>query len=60
MMVIYGEKRYVKVVKAAEMLGVHPDTLRRWDNIGWFKAMRTPGGTRIYSVRVLKKFIEGG
>ena len=37
-----------KVTEAAELLGVHPDTLRRWDDIGKLKAGRTPGGTRFY------------
>jgi site-specific DNA-methyltransferase (adenine-specific) len=28
--------------KAAEILGVSQDTLRRWDNSGKFKSMRHP------------------
>ncbi len=29
-----------KLLEAAEMLGVNPETLRRWDRDGTFKAVR--------------------
>lgn len=34
--------------RAAKLLGVHPDTLREWDEQGTFKALRTKGGHRRY------------
>jgi len=30
--------------KAAEILGVHPITLRRWEKIGKIRCVRTPSG----------------
>lgn len=34
---------------AAELLGVHPQTLRGYERQGLLKPTRTPGGTRLYS-----------
>jgi excisionase family DNA binding protein len=31
---------------AAELLGVHPDTLRRWADAGRLRVYRTPTGER--------------
>jgi putative resolvase len=39
-----------KISKAAELLGVSKDILRRWDNEGKIKAIRTPGGMRLYDI----------
>ena len=36
------------VSKAAEILGVHPDTLRRWSDDGKVPAWTTPSGHRRY------------
>lgn len=44
------------VQQAAEILGVHPQSLRNWDNKGIFVALRTPGGQRRYSDEQLKEF----
>ncbi len=35
--------------QASEILGVKPDTLRRWNNIGKIHCTRLPGGHRRYS-----------
>ena len=32
------------VSEAAQILGVHPNTLRKWDNEGIANALRLPGG----------------
>lgn len=46
---------FVKVNEAARILGVHPKTLRDWDNSGKFKARRHPiNRYRVY----LKKDLE--
>jgi putative resolvase len=37
---IYGIER------AAALLGVHPDTTRRWERQGKIRVLRTPGGKR--------------
>jgi len=36
--------------KAAEKLGVSPNTLRRWADAGTIKTIRTPAGQRLYDV----------
>jgi MerR family transcriptional regulator/heat shock protein HspR len=34
---------------AAELVGMHPQTLRIYENKGLVRPKRTPGGTRLYS-----------
>jgi MerR family transcriptional regulator/heat shock protein HspR len=34
---------------AAELLGMHPQTLRMYEQRGLIRPRRTPGGTRLYS-----------
>jgi len=34
---------------AAELVGMHPQTLRMYENKGLVRPKRTPGGTRLYS-----------
>lgn len=36
--------------KASELLGVHPNTLRRWANDGKIKHIKTPAGQRLYDI----------
>ena len=41
--------KLLKIRQAAEMLGVNPETLRRWDRDGTFKAIRIgKRGHRMY------------
>lgn len=51
------EKKLIKIRQAAEMLGVNPETLRRWDRDGTFKAIRIgKRGHRMYDeAEILKK-----
>ncbi|MEK9512370.1 MULTISPECIES: IS607 family transposase [Limnospira] len=42
--------RYVKPKEAAQILGVHERTLRRWDDNGSIETIRTPAGQRRYNV----------
>ncbi|MCT7966467.1 IS607 family transposase [Laspinema sp. D1] len=42
--------RYVTPREAAEILGVHERTLRRWDENGSIETIRTPAGQRRYNV----------
>ncbi|MGH9124896.1 MAG: TOBE domain-containing protein [Acidimicrobiales bacterium] len=42
--------------RAAELLGVSPDTVRRWADSGRLPASRTPGGRRIIEGTSLAKF----
>jgi MerR family transcriptional regulator, heat shock protein HspR len=39
---------------AAELVGVHPQTLRIYENKGLVRPQRTSGGTRLYSDRDLE------
>ena len=38
------KQEVITLAEACEMLGVHPNTLRKWDNSGYLKALRF--GTR--------------
>ena len=43
-------EKYLSISQAAEILGVSPETLRRWDNSGKFKSSRHPiNNYRVYS-----------
>jgi len=48
----------ISVSKAAKLLGVHPDTLLKWDNSGKFIALRTAGGHRRYRISEIERFLE--
>lgn len=51
------EKTLVSIRDAAQILGVVPQTLRRWEREGKiFPDERTPGGKRRYSLASLEKF----
>ena len=41
---------YVNTRQAVALLGVHPNTLRRWANSGRIEHIRSPGGKRLYNV----------
>jgi excisionase family DNA binding protein len=51
------DEEYLPIGKAAELLGLTPMTLRRWDMEGKLSATRTPGGHRLYSVKKLRIFL---
>ena len=49
---------YLTVGSAAEYLGVHPDSLRRWDQAGKLKPRRHPiNNFRLYLLRDLDRFL---
>ncbi len=51
--------KLLKIREAAEMLGVNPETLRRWDNEGKLIAVKvSKRGDRRYKLEDLEKFIE--
>jgi excisionase family DNA binding protein len=47
--------KYVSPKEAARQLGVHPGSLRRWENEGKIKAVKTPGGQRRYSIEDIQR-----
>lgn len=49
----------LKLSEAANYIGVHPDTLRRWANAGKIQiAGKTPGGQRLFELSELSKLIK--
>lgn len=49
---------WMDLSEAAEYLGVHFTTLRRWADAGEISYMRTPGKRRRFSLKALEDFIE--
>ena len=53
------KKRLLRIQEAADMLGVNPETLRRWDNDGILNAVRIGSrGDRRYKVEEIEKKIN--
>lgn len=53
------KKNYVTIKGAAEILGVSPMTLRRWDKNGKFKVSRNPfNNYRLYNKEEVKKLYK--
>ena len=50
--------KLITLQQASEILGVSKITLRRWDNSGKFKALRTIGGARRYSEDDINKLLD--
>ena len=50
----HDRPRYMISV-AAELVGMHPQTLRIYESKGLVRPKRTPGGTRLYSERDLDR-----
>lgn len=50
--------RLLTLKEVSEILGVAKITLRRWDNEGKLKALRTIGNARRYSEDDINNFIE--
>lgn len=51
--------KLVTVQEAAEYLGIHPDTVRDWENKGHITATRTPGGHRRFDLEELESLMSG-
>src|SRR5438270_9311229 len=51
---------------AARLLGMHPQTLRKYERLGLVQPTRTLGSMRVYSreeldrLKVIKKLVDGG
>lgn len=58
MTLIYIMERLISISKAAYLLGVHPDTLRNWDDSGQLRAVRTMGGHRRYKLSEIENIQE--
>ncbi len=44
-----GDRPRYMISVAAELVGMHPQTLRLYESKGLVRPARTPGGTRLYS-----------
>ena len=54
-----GKIKLLKIREVAEMLGVHPETLRRWDREGTLKAIIiNKRGDRRYKETDVMEFIK--
>ncbi|KAF0108954.1 MAG: MerR family transcriptional regulator [Chloroflexi bacterium] len=51
-------KTWLNLSEAADILGVHFTTLRRWADAGNIECMRTPGGRRRFKVEVIVQFLQ--
>jgi excisionase family DNA binding protein len=49
---------WLTLSQAAEILGVHATTLRRWADEGQIRCMRTPGGHRRFLEQDLRSFVR--
>jgi excisionase family DNA binding protein len=52
------QDKWFDLSEAAEFLGVHFTTLRRWADAGEIAYLRTPGGRRRFSLSALAAFLE--
>jgi len=48
----------LSISQAARELGVSLGTVRRWSDMGYIKAYRTPGGQRRFSRDQIEKFLR--
>jgi excisionase family DNA binding protein len=54
-----GAHQWLTLSQAADFLGVHPSTLRRWADDGEIRCTRTPGGHRRFRQAILHHFLDG-
>lgn len=51
-------KNWLNLTQAAERLGVHFTTLRRWADAGEIEFFRTPGGVRRFTIEAIDEFLR--
>ena len=52
------ERWYMKVGRAARYIGMSPNSLRKYTDLGVIRAKKLPSGDRIYSKEWLDDFVE--
>src|SRR5438445_13449529 len=61
-----GEHNLLFISMAARMLGMHPQTLRKYERLGLIQPTRTIGSIRLYSrdelerLKVIKRLVDDG
>ena len=59
-----SEQRLYLISMAAEMLGMHPQTLRKYERLGFVQPTRTVGSMRVYDrgelerLRLIKRLVD--
>lgn len=52
-------RKLIGISEAAELLGVHQETLRNWEEDGSLPAVKTPGGHRRYRRDKIEAMVAG-
>jgi len=53
-------EKYITVKEASDLLGITPQTLRKWEKKGYLVPYRNPvNNYRMYQIGQIEKFIEG-
>jgi len=53
-----SKKTWLSLSEAAEILGVHFTTLRRWADAGQIPCAKTPGGRRRFRIEIVEQFLR--
>jgi excisionase family DNA binding protein len=53
---LMDSRKFVSIKEASQILGVHSETLRRWERTGKIKCERTPGGKRRFLLADIQTF----
>ncbi|WP_092624498.1 helix-turn-helix domain-containing protein [Jiangella sp. DSM 45060] len=56
----HSDEDLIPVGEAASMLGVHPDTLKRWERAGKIASDRTPTGHRRFRRGDVRTLLTAG
>ena len=48
-------QKLISITKAAQMIGVHPNTLRSWADKGLVEAIRLPSGYRRFTIEEIER-----
>jgi molybdopterin-binding protein len=54
---MHGYESSIRIGRAAEMLGVTVDTIRRWADDGKIESVRSPGGQRLIPIEDVTRLI---
>lgn len=55
----FTQEQWLSLIEASTLLGIHPNTLRRWADSGQVPCFRTPGGHRRFKADDLRAWVAG-